>query len=1130
MDCGKLRFDRKVVAGLIFFSTLIGLHAADLNDIKPLEPEVAKASTEGKEAMDAIRIPKGWKISLFAAEPDVANIVAIDVDHQGRMYVVESFRQNKGVTDNRNHDDEWLLADLAAKTVQDRIDYHKRLLGEAAITYAQHDDRIRRLVDTDGDNVADESVLVASGFNRLEEGSGAGILARGKDLYFTCIPKLWKLTDDDGDGKADKRVALSDGYGVRVAFRGHDLHGAILGPDGRLYFSIGDRGYHITTDDGRVLDDPASGAVFRCELDGSGLEVYATGLRNPQELAFNEVGDLFSIDNNSDSGDRARIVHLLEGSDTGWRMYYQYLPDRGPFNRERLWEPFHDDQPAYMTPPIINFTDGPSGLVYYPGTGFGDELKNKFLICDFRGGPANSGVRSFELAAGGATYQMQSEDQPIWTCLATDITFGPDGSMYVSDWVEGWNGVGKGRVYRIVDPKHTDSKLVTEVHELLKSDWTSLAVDALVKALSHIDQRVRLEAQWELANRGEHTRFQDVLAAKESSQLAKLHSIWGLGQIVRLNKKVGPKILPSLRPLLADKDPVIRAALISTLGEHQDAESIPQLTKALSDESERVRYFAAMSLAKLSATQATESIVRLLADNKNQDPAIRHSGIMYLATLKPAALGKLKDHPSRYVRRAAVVALRRKKAGELMYFLEDSDPLVVLEAARAIHDVPVQVAFGKLAALIDKDLADLEYKPKEKPQNAPIDTPLARRVLNANYRLGTAANAEKLAKYATEIAAPLEMRLEALDMLQNWETPDPRDRVLNDYRELKPRKLSDAIAALEPNIDLLSSSDAKVREKMIDVASRLGIRKIVPMLQKRYDDKNLGNEVRAAALMALSRLDAKLAVKLAMNIDMTSSTPLVPAGLDVLAAHEKEKSVAVFVAAIDNRDNQVRQRAWDILATIQTPEVDTAIAKAMEQYVSGKVDPEIQLNILEASKGRLTAELQKKLDDYNAALQQSDPLAKWLPSLSGGHAGKGSELFYNKTVLSCVRCHQIHRTGGNVGPILTTIGKQRDRKYLLESICLPNAKIAKGYETAVIANEDGTHSGIVKVENDEYIDLIKNDGRIVRIQQDEIEARKRGNSSMPADLIKHLSARELRDLIEFLANQKVDPRAPADVE
>lgn len=259
----------------IFLLTLLSVgslvetvKSADFKQPPPLEPEIEAASSEGEDFMKGIRIPEGWKIQLYAAEPDVANIVAFDIDNRGRLFVCESFRQNRGVTDNRGHDDKWLLADLSAETVQDRIDYHKELLGDAAVTYAQHDDRVRRLEDSDGDGKADRSYVVANGFNRIEEGTGAGVLARGQDIYFTCIPKLWKLVDKDDDGNSDERVVLADGFGVRVAFRGHDMHGLVLGPDGRLYFSIGDRGYHVTTEDGKVLANPESGVCFVASSTG----------------------------------------------------------------------------------------------------------------------------------------------------------------------------------------------------------------------------------------------------------------------------------------------------------------------------------------------------------------------------------------------------------------------------------------------------------------------------------------------------------------------------------------------------------------------------------------------------------------------------------------------------------------------------------------------------------------------------------------------------------------------------------------------------------------------------------------------------------------------------------------------
>jgi len=303
----------------------------------PVEPTVAAASGEAAQQLANFRLPKGWQTSLWAAEPMVANPVAFAIDDRGRIYLCESFRQEQGVTDNRSHDERWVDRDLAARTVAERIAYHEELLPNRGADYRRQDDRVRLLVDLDRDGRADRSEVFANHFHSLEDGTLAGVLPIGDEVWLTNIPHLWRLKDADRDGRAEVRESLQSGFGVRVAFRGHDMHGLIRGPDGRIYFSIGDRGYHLQTADGRLLADPESGAVFRCEPDGSRLEVVATGLRNPQELAFDAFGNLFTGDNNSDSGDRARWVYVLPGADSGWRMAYQYLPDRGPFNRERIW-------------------------------------------------------------------------------------------------------------------------------------------------------------------------------------------------------------------------------------------------------------------------------------------------------------------------------------------------------------------------------------------------------------------------------------------------------------------------------------------------------------------------------------------------------------------------------------------------------------------------------------------------------------------------------------------------------------------------------------------------------------------------------------------------------------------------
>ena len=102
---------------------------------------------------------------------------------------------------------------------------------------------MRRIVDRDGDGRADSATVFADGFNDPAAGIGAGLLARKDEVWYACIPWLWKLRDTNGDGRADRRTLLHEGYGVHVGFLGHDLHGLRFGPDGRLYFSIGDRGF-----------------------------------------------------------------------------------------------------------------------------------------------------------------------------------------------------------------------------------------------------------------------------------------------------------------------------------------------------------------------------------------------------------------------------------------------------------------------------------------------------------------------------------------------------------------------------------------------------------------------------------------------------------------------------------------------------------------------------------------------------------------------------------------------------------------------------------------------------------------------------------------------------------------------
>jgi len=296
---------RTMILALVMAMCPFRAHAADLTP-SPKAVQTAEAS------MKAFKIPDGYTIRLFAAEPLLGNPVSICLDENNRVFVAETYRFGTGVGDNRGHG-YWLLDDLAAQTVEDRAAYYKKWIAKGEKTsewFTEKSEVIRLITDTNGDGKADKSSVFADGFNDPLDGLAAGLIARDGNVYLTCIPHLWLMRDDDGDGKADDRKSLHRGFGVRTALLGHDLHGLVWGPDGRLYFSVGDRGYNLHTPEGKHFVSPGSGAVFRCEPDGSSLEVVATGLRNPQELAFDRYGNLWTGDNNSDSGDAARLVRL----------------------------------------------------------------------------------------------------------------------------------------------------------------------------------------------------------------------------------------------------------------------------------------------------------------------------------------------------------------------------------------------------------------------------------------------------------------------------------------------------------------------------------------------------------------------------------------------------------------------------------------------------------------------------------------------------------------------------------------------------------------------------------------------------------------------------------------------------
>lgn len=1068
-------------------------------------PKISAASSDPEVAMKRIRVPKGMQIDIWAAEPMLANPVCLAIDEKNRIYVAETFRLHAGVTDIRGHMD-WLDDDLASRSVADRLKVLQKYVGKQLPSYEKEHDRIRLLEDTTGQGKADRSTVFADGFHNAVDGIGAGLLARRGRVWFTCIPDLWQLEDTQGKGKADQRKKLSSGYGLHVGYLGHDLHGLRMGPDGKLYFSIGDRGLNVQTPDGRAVSAPDTGAVLRCNPDGSELEVFATGLRNPQELAFDAYGNLFTGDNNADHGDAARLVYVVEGGDSGWRIGYQFLSiptALGPWNAEKLWHMPWDGQAAYIVPPVAHVASGPSGFCCYPGIGLPERYQDHFFLADFRGGSAGSGIRSFGVRPKGASFEMFDQHEFVWNVLATDVDFGTDGSLFIADWTEGWGKPNKGRIWKVWDADKLKDPAAQSAKKLMAEGFIQRPVGELVKLLEHADMRVRQEAQFAIAELGEPGIAPLAGIARESkNQFARLHALWGLAQIGRQH----PAARAPLAEFLDDPDREVRSQAARLAGDVKLTAAFDKLVILLKDPEPRVRFFAALSLGKLGKPEAAASILDLLRKEGDKDPYLRHAVVMTLLRLNPQeVLRSAASDESPAVRMAVLLVYRRLHDAAIAAFLNDRDPRLVLEAARAINDAPIPEALPGLAKLID---------------GSGLPEPLLYRVLNANFRLGKPENATALAAFAARKDAPEALRIEALRQLGEWAKPSGRDRVVGLWRPLEPRQDTVVADALRPALGGIFSGPDKLRQEAVKLVAKHGIKDIGPTLLAMVEDRKLPAAVRAETIQALASLkDERLpeAVKLAQ----ADPEPLLRvAGLRVQAGLAPAEALAGLTAALE-KDNPIEpQGALAILGTLKG-EGDQLLVQWLDRLLAGKVRVEVQLDLLEAAARRGTPVLKEKLAAYEAARPKSDHLAKYREAMSGGDAENGRRLFLFKTELSCVRCHKVRGEGGDVGPDLTGIAGKQQREYLLESIVDPNKQIAKGYETAVLLLKSGkVETGIVKSEDGKEVKLMNAEGKLVAVPKDQIDERQTGKSAMPEDLVTKMTKRELRDLVEFLAGLK----------
>jgi len=1081
------------------------------------EQDLPKMANERGTFPGAVKHP-GLAGHVWVKFPFVENPGSFGFDRKGRLFVAEANRFWLGVPDLRGAN-EMIRGDFQAVTVADR----QKLYDQFASHFPKDwftavADRLIRLEDRDGNGAADHRTLFSDHFKHALDGLGFSVLAEDDAVYFTCIPKVWKLTDTNDDGVADTHGSIAEGFGVRVSFIGHDLHGIIRGPDGRLYFSIGDRGFHVTTPDGRVFPGAGRGAIFRCESDGSGFELFCHGLRNPQELAFDEQGNLFTFDNTGDIGDKARFVYALEGSDSGWDMshqsahHYKHALDWGDFHppqsmwvAEKMFETWKPEQPQWVYPPASHVANGPSGVTWMTGDSLPDDLRGKFLLANYRGPSNNCTVLTIGMTAKGAGYVANEEKVLVQGVGVSDVELGYDGNLYLCDFGGGWSINNNGAVHCLTPTDAKQQAAAAQTKQTFATGAKDKSIADLRALLTSNDKRIRQMAQFALADRGAEgfTALTAVAQTKDLPVAQRLHGIWGLEQIARRGS--ADKAVATLRALLGDAEVEVRANAARSLGSLKDAASRAPLLAALKDASPRVRSLAAIALSRIAKRGDAEAITALYAlaaqtNTSEPDTVLRHaclSGLNALGTVETAS-AKAQD-PNVEVRLLAVLFLRHQASTELARFLGDASPVVKHETVRAIYDTAaLDTAAGARLAALGAAAADL-------PET------LQRRVVAAHYRLGTDDSARALVQLAGASALKPAIREAALIALRTWGANIDTDPVLGHYRPqvVKGRTMKALGSAIADDLKrfLASSQPAPSIALGLQLAKDAGVTLDEATLRAQATNRDLTEDVRVAALNSLvSANGAKVGEVVASLLDDP-----IP-GVQAAALRH---GFALKVGDIDTR-------ARKAIASGPLPAARAGLAGLAKTDVKSLIPlwndrqkqlrEELWLDGFLALQGSDVADAQQAAAAYAA----TKPTAVHQLTKVGGEATRGRDIFRNQG--ACMQCHKVGNEGGIQGPDLTQVGVRLKSDKLLESVIEPNAVIADNYGSSTVTLNNGkVIMGRVAAKTDQKLTLVDVAGVKHDIAKGDIKDASTPISAMPPMGLT-LPPRDLRDLLAYLAS------------
>ncbi len=627
--------------------------------------------------------PEGFEVTLVASEPVVRNPVSMAFDQRGRLFIGQGPQWRR-------------MEENSPK------------------------DSVVRLVDDDGDGVADRTQTFATGFNSIQ-----GLAWLGDDLYVANAPDFTIVRDLDGDDVADEYVRLYTDLGNLE----HSLHGLNFAPDGRLYMSKGNsRGlikpgrvapkpfrelasWATELDDG-LPDFPEPevftaetyqanfhnpnddwgrhGGILRSQPDGSQLEIVARGFRNPWDIAFSETFDWMGADQDQTAGDKFYMP--FKGAHMGWN---------------HAWSSHWAGEDHLPTAPTMNYhVDGSTtGVLHHRGNGFPEKYRG-FFVGDwlrkvvYLVRPEWDGARM--AIEGGKPVDLFSGGKSLFR--PTDIAVGPDGALYVLSWGTSYGSewkdgefVSAGRVWRFAwQPTEDDRHALAEI-EPLGADAT---FDELVADLDHELPVRSADASKELVSRGSLDELQRWLDDGNGTTAQETWALWTIGRFglgnLQIDEWLAARALDNGKEDFNTRLQAIRIlGYRSTLAKRPVS---PVVIKALEDSEPRIRHAAVTAIFETMDTSAADSLIKLA--KRERDDVVFYTNWQALANLLGGEeLTRLLQDKHPRVRLSALLASLEKRligTDGVLPLLDDSEVEVAavarsfLEKAGAIEPLEEQ--------------------------------------------------------------------------------------------------------------------------------------------------------------------------------------------------------------------------------------------------------------------------------------------------------------------------------------------------------------------------------------------------------------------------------------------------------